>query len=579
MSQTAQDLKRARDVVAILAKYGFMIEPTFLARFPGLGRLAPEPAIAALPRGERAKRVLEELGPTYVKLGQVLSIRPDLLPGDIVDSLCQLQKNVAPLPAEELRELIEGYLGCPIEEHFESFEFEPLAAASIAQVHRARLRVEDRIEDVVVKVQRPGIREKMESDLSILYWIARLAEGSIVEARLYQPVAIVREFEAALLQELDFQQEARNIVEVEKNFSTPAREGLLQVPRVYQHVSSQKLLVMSFVEGRRITEVAGDSTLDPKAVLDRALEIIFGMVFEDGFFHGDPHPGNVLVTDEGQVGMLDFGLMGRLAREDQDTLIELALAVVSQNAQQITRVVTKMGAVPVDFDRPAFESRVAKLLDQYLGYELAKIDATNLIRDCLDMIIEHHVQLPPNFAVLARAAATIEGIARILYPDLNILLIATPFAARLVKQRLDPTRMSSDLLGLALSAQQFLAEAPMQANRLLSDLDAGRVRIDVKGKVFHDLVAMERIHSLRMVLVISSAALVVAGAITVAPFELTLASVGFPDDWRLPLVPVLALLGIAANTAFLALTYLFPRGPRKIAVKKLLFWAFDQRRR
>ncbi len=576
MSETVRDLKRARDVVSIMGKYGFLIEPSFLSKFPGLSLLTPEPSIAGLPRGERAKRVLEELGPTYVKLGQVLSIRPDLLPHDIVDSLAQLQKDVAPLPAEELRELIEGYLGCKLEAHFESFDLEPLAAASIAQVHRARLRVDDGVHDVVVKVQRPGIREKMESDLSILYWLARLAEGSIVEARLYQPVAIVREFEAALLQELDFQQEARSLKEVARNFAS--RPGLLEVPRVYEHVSSQKLLVMGFVEGIRITDVVGDDRHDTEEILDRAIEVVFDMVFEDGFFHGDPHPGNVLVTPDGRIGMLDFGLMGRLSRDEQDTLIELALAVVARNAPQLTRIVMKMGDVPPGFDRTAFEARVVQLMDRYLGLELQQIDSTNLIRECMELIIDHRIRLPANFAVLGRAAGTIEGIARILSPNLDILRVASPYAARLLRRRLDPSRMSADLLGMTLSMQQLLRDAPMQASRLLDDVSAGRVQLDVKGRVFQDLLAMQRVHSLRMVSVAAASATLVAGAITVAPFKYTLASLGFPESWRLPLVPLLSLLVVLAIAGFIGLTYLFPRGPQKLAIRRLLFWRMDKRR-
>lgn len=576
MTQAIEDLKRARDVVGIMAKYGFLIEPEFLAKFPGLSRLKPDETISALSRGERAKRVLEELGPTYVKLGQVLSIRPDLLPPDMVESLGKLQKDVAPLPAAELTELVEGYLGCPIDELFESFEVEPLAAASIAQVHRARLRTGDDAVDVVVKIQRPGIREKMESDLSILYWLARLAEGSIVEARLYQPVAIVREFEAALLQELDFQQEGRALVEVAKNFAD--RPDLLEVPKVYEHVSSQKLLVMGYLEGVRITDIVGDDAYDPKAILDRAIEVIFAMVFEDGFFHGDPHPGNVLVTSEGRIGMLDFGLMGRLSRDEQDTLIQLGLAVFSRNAAQITRIVMKMGDVPAGFDRPKFESRVTELLDEYLVLELAKIDSANLIRDCMEMIIDHRIRLPANFAVLGRAAATIEGIARIIYPDLNIMAIAAPYAARLVRRRLDPTRMSTDLLGLSLTVQQFLTEAPDQATRLLDDLGAGRLQFDVKGRVFEDLVAMERVHSFRMVVTICAATAVLAGAITLAPFEVTLVSLGWADEWAIPVGPLLATLAALGFGFLLALSFLFPRGPQKIALRRLLFFAFDRGR-
>jgi len=569
MPSAMQDLKRARAIVEVGAKYGFLIDPAFSAKVPGLGLLTPSKEISALSRGERAKRVLEELGPTFVKLGQVLSIRPDLVPGDIVDSLKQLQKNVAPMPADELREVIEGYLGAPIEQHFASLDMEPIAAASIAQVHRAKLKVGDEVHDVVVKVQRPAIREKMESDLSLLYWLARMLEGSIAEAALYQPVAIVREFESALLQELDFLNEARNIHEVTRNFE--ARPGLLVLPKVYDHVTSTKLLVMSFVEGIRITDIAGNPAYDSEQLLHRALEVIFEMVFGDGFFHGDPHPGNVLVTADSHIAMLDFGLMGRLTKEEQDTLVQMALAVFARNPTQLTRVVMKMGQVPPNFNRLAFEADVRKLMDKYLGIELAQLNSQNLIRECMEMIVDHHVRLPAEYAILGRAAATIEGIGRIIYPEFNIIKIAAPFVAKLVSRRLDPMRLGTETMGLALSVQQLLADAPQQASRLLDDLEAGRLQLGIRGSSLDEMLVVQRTHSLRVVLAAAVASLVLAAAITLAPFQYTLSSLGW-SHYSMPLVPLICLVLMSGLLGLLWLTFLLPRGLRKISLREFTFW-------
>lgn len=569
MPTALQDLKRARAILEVGRKYGFMLDPAFTAKVPGLGLLTPSKEISALSRGERARRVLEELGPTFVKLGQVLSIRPDLVPSDVVDELKKLQKEVAPMPAEELREVIEGYLGAPIEQHFESLDMDPIAAASIAQVHKGRLKVDGEVHEVVIKVQRPQIREKMESDLSILYWLARAAEGSIAEASLYQPVAIVQEFESALLQELDFLNEARNIKEVTRNFES--RPGLLVLPRVYDHVTSQKLLVMSFVHGMRITDVAGNPDYDSEELLQRALAVIFEMVFTDGFFHGDPHPGNVLVTADSHIAMLDFGLMGRLTKEEQETLIQLALAVFAKNPTQLTRVVMKMGQVPRDFNRLKFEAGVRRLMDKYLGIELAQLNSQNLVRECMEMIVEHHVRLPAEYAILGRAAATIEGIGRIIYPEFNIIKVAAPFVTRLVQQRMDPARLGTEAMGLALSLQQLLTDAPQQTSRLLDDLEAGRVQLGIRGKSLEDLVTAQRVHSARMVLTGAAAALTLAAAITLAPFQYTLRSVGWGQrDW--PVLPVIAAFLLGGVLTLLWLTFVFPRGLRKISLSRLVFW-------
>lgn len=569
MPSALQDFKRARTILEVGRKYGFMLDPEFTTKVPGLGLLTPSKEISALSRGERARKVLEELGPTFVKLGQVLSIRPDLVPGDIVDELKKLQKEVAPMPADELRETIESYLGAPIEQHFESLDLTPIAAASIAQVHRGKLKIDGEVHDVVIKVQRPGIREKMESDLSLLYWLARLAEGSIKEASLYQPVAIVREFESALLQELDFLNEARNIHEVTRNFES--RPGLLVLPTVHDHVTSTRLLVMSFVEGMRITDVAGNPAFDSEELLQRALEVIFEMVFGDGFFHGDPHPGNVLVTADSRIAMLDFGLMGRLTKEEQDTLVQLALAVFARNPTQLTRVVMKMGEVPRDFNRLAFEAGVRRLMDKYLGIELAQLNSQNLVRECMEMIVEHHVRLPAEYAILGRAAATIEGIGRIIYPEFNVIKVAAPFVTKLVQRRMDPTKLGTEAMGLALSLQQLLADAPQQASRLLDDFEAGRVQIGVRAQSLDELIVQQRVHSLRMVLAAAIASLVLAAAITLAPFQYTLESVGWSSS-KWPVIPLLCFLLLGSLLTMLWMTFLLPRGLQKISLAKLMFW-------
>ncbi|MBI2376112.1 MAG: AarF/ABC1/UbiB kinase family protein [Deltaproteobacteria bacterium] len=571
MASAIQDLKRAREILEVVAKNGFLVDPALGARVPGLGilNLKPDLEVAGRSRGDRARRALEALGPTFVKLGQVLSTRPDILPGDLIESLGQLQKSVAPLPPEDLEALIEGYLGSPIEDHFEELDLRPLAAASIAQVHRGRLKVDGRVVDVVMKVQRPGIREKMESDLSILHALARLFEGSIVEGTLYQPMAIVSEFEAVLLQELDFLNEARNLAEVAKNFA--GRPGLLELPQVYSEVTTTKLLVMSFVPGIRITEIVGRAEYDGGALLKKALSVIFEMVFEDGFFHGDPHPGNVLVTPDGRIGMLDFGLMGRLTREQRKILVELLLCVIGKNAAQLTRVVMKMGKVPPAFDRLAFEAGVSRIMERYLGVELANISSRNLIRECMDLMIAHGVRLPTEYAVLGRAAATLEGIGRIIYPEFNVLELGTPFVSRLVANRFDPAELGPSAVSLMSNFQELITSGPIQATRALEDLEAGRIQLGIKGPVLDEVLAMQRIHSLRMVVIASASALLLTGAITIAPFQYTLSGLGL-GPWPIPVVPLLCFLLMLMLLWFLLLTYVFPKGPRKVSLRTLRFF-------
>ncbi|MGC4116793.1 MAG: AarF/UbiB family protein [Myxococcales bacterium] len=295
------------------------------------------------------------------------------------------------------------------------------------------------------------------------------------------------------------------------------------------------------------------------------------MVFTDGFFHGDPHPGNVLVTADSRIAMLDFGLMGRLTKEEQDTLVDLVLAVFARNPTQLTRVVLKMGQVPPDFNRLAFEADVRKLMDKYLGIELAQLDTQNLMRDCMAMVVDHHVRLPAEYAILGRAAATIEGFARTLYPELNIIKTAAPFVAKLVSRRLDPLRLGTETMGLTLSVKQLLADAPQQASRLLDDLEAGRLQLGIRGPRLDELLVMQRTHSLRVVLAAAVASLVIAAAVALAPFQYTLSSLGWSSS-TMPLVPLICLVLVSGALVLLCLTFLFPRGLRKISLRRVTFW-------
>lgn len=457
---------------------------------------------------------------------------------------------------------VENYLGASVNEVFVEFEKQPLASASIAQVHRAKLATDGGTVDVVCKIQRPGIEKTMTSDLNIIYYIARILEGSIEEVGLYSPVDIVCEFETALMQELDFLNEARNLQRVADNFRT--RPDLLQAPAVYRNISNKRLLVMSYVEGVRITDVADNSDYDAEALLRKVLDIIFKMVFEDGFFHADPHPGNILVTTDGRVGMIDFGQMGVLTPSQQENLVMLIMAIGLKNPASLANLILKVGRVGPDVDRQAFEDELSKLMDKYIGLELSEISTERFIRESLDIAARHRVRLPANYAILARAASTVEGMGRIVYPDLNIVEAGQPYLKKMALKRFDIDNLGPEMIGLLFGFSQFVTDVPSQLGRLLNDLGEGRFKIAIKGAELENFVAAQKTHNLRLVIIIVVAALLLTAAITIAPFQYA---------WRgVPLVPLAALLLIGALLAALGLTYLLPRGLQKVSLRKLLFW-------
>jgi ubiquinone biosynthesis protein len=564
MANPLDDLKRFHEIKNVVINHGFgyLFDNTSLGKIPGLKFLVHADADKGLPAEVRARKILEELGPTFVKLGQLLSTRPDIMPEEYIEEFKKLQNDVPPLPADEILTTIERYLGLPVGEVFEQFEKEPLASASIAQVHRAKLSIEGSMVDVVCKIQRPGIEKTMASDLNIIYYIARILEGSIEEVGLYSPVDIVCEFETALMQELDFLNEARNLQRVVDNF----RElpDLLQAPVVYRKYSNKRLLIMSFVEGIRITDVVGNSEYDAEVLLRKVLDIVFKMVFEDGFFHADPHPGNILVTVDGRVGMIDFGQMGNLTPAQQENLVMLIMAVGLKNPNSLSNLILKVGRVGPGVDRQGFEAELSRLMDSYVGLELSEISSEKFIRESLDVAARYQVKLPANYALLARAASTVEGIGRIVYPDLNIVSVAQPYLKKMVFKRFSFDNLGPEMIGLFFGFSQFVTEVPTQIGQLLSDLSEGRFKIAIKGEELEEFVSSQRTHNLRLVIIIASAALLLTAAITIAPFKYIYEGI--------PVVPAASMLLIGTLLGGLGLTYLLPRGLQKISLRKLLFW-------
>ena len=340
-----------------------------------------------------------ELGPTFIKLGQVLSTRADLVPREILTELAVLQDSVPPMTVEDVRAEIERGLGKPVAEAFAELDATPLASASIAQVHRA---VTKDGQAVVVKVQRPGLRNHIETDLDLLYYLARLLEAVIEEVGLYSPTGIVEEFDRAIHEELDFLCEARNLhLFAEKN------EGRtnLAMPKVYDELSSRTVLTMQYLKGVKITEVADPA--QRKALAQTVVEVSFQQLFEDGLFHGDPHPGNLLVLDDGRIGLLDFGVVGKLSGQMKQTLVVLTLAIALRDSDSVARLLYRVGIPDVRTDLAAFRKDIEGVLARYLGKSLDQVDAASLLGDLFDLAVRYRIRVPKEYALLSRASISV----------------------------------------------------------------------------------------------------------------------------------------------------------------------------
>jgi ubiquinone biosynthesis protein len=469
---TVRDLGRLREIAGVLARHGFgeLLQRSGLGSLvPGKRQQVPEPNLAV-----RVRLVIEELGPSFIKLGQLLSTRADLLPSDVVTELKHLQDNVPPLPFSEMQPAIEAELGAPIGTLFASFEEEPLASASIGQVYRAELNGENGPESVVVKVQRPNVARTIDRDIQLLYVLARALERSIPEARAYMPVGLVEEFDRAIRAELDFAQEADNAQRFAENF---AALDTVRFPRVYRELSSRKAITLEFLDGLGVFAAVAQGR-SAEHIAKNAVQVLVKMVFEHGFFHADPHPGNILILgseDAPVLGLIDLGLVGRLSPRLRDRLIDLLIAASSRDSRVIADALYAIGRPTKKVDRAAFEGDVSRLADKYLGRKLEEVAFADLIRDLSSAALKYGIETPTELLMVGKAMMTVEGIARQIYPELDIVAELRPHFAEIVGYRYSPERLASDLVRVIARFANAASEFPARADDILEDLRHGRI--------------------------------------------------------------------------------------------------------
>jgi len=525
-----QDLNRVRQITVIAARHGFgeLAERAGLWRM--LGRkekveVAPEVQRASTAR--RFRMLLSDLGPTFIKLGQILSTRADLLPAEYVDELSLLQDNVEPIPLEQVHAQIRDSLGKEVQELFAQIDPVPLAAASIAQVHRAVTLEGD---EVVVKVQRPGISARIDSDLGVLRSLARLLEAVVEETGIYTPTGIVDEFDRAIHEELDFVNEATNI----RAFLENHRERpYMKIPRVYSELSSRTVLTLEFIRGVKINQ-AQLADEDRKTIAGHVLEASFRQLFDDGLFHGDPHPGNILLLEGNRLALLDFGVVGRLTRPMQETLVMLCLAVALKDSDSVARILYRVGVPDARANLVGFRNDIESILGQHLPTTLGQVDTRSLLRDLLDLAVKYRIRIPKEYALLSRASVSTEGMLRTLYPEMNIIEVVLPYAKELLAGRYDPSQLQGGLMRTLLRLQSMAADLPTQLSQILLDMESGKFTVTVRADQFEKLN-----ENLRSAAVIAFLGLCACGFIVGAFIAFS------SKQWMYGGWPVLGLVGIA----------------------------------
>ncbi|MFH1809520.1 MAG: AarF/UbiB family protein [Pseudomonadota bacterium] len=501
-----RDLARLNTIAMALARHGFGHHLARLRQFRGLSRNTElDPALVEADAAVRFAKMLEELGPTFVKLGQILSTRPDLLPPSFIAELCHLQDKVPPLAFDEIRNAIADGLPGSVEAHFSFISEQPLASASIAQVHAAKLLDGT---PVVVKVQRPGIGAQMATDSDLIRKMARVFEMLFEEVGSYGPVAVVEEWQKGLALELDFDNEARAVhafYEVNKG-----REGV-RIPMLYAEHSSRTVLTLERLAGRRLADIVLPA--ERCTVATALIDCAFRQVFEDGLFHADPHPGNFLILDSGAIGILDFGLVGHITKDSQDSLIALALAIALGDADTVARLVYRIGNPEERIPLGAFRSEMRLLLDRYVGLRLEQVRTRVLARELLDLMARYKLRVPREFALLAKATVTLEGVTRELNPDLDVKSTLLPYTEQLLMERFDPRQMQGGGLKLMLQLAGFLQDLPLQLSQALLDMETGKTTIRVEGRGMESLASSVRSLGIAVLAAAVAAASIIGGVI------------------------------------------------------------------
>lgn len=512
MNRRYQHLRRYRQILEAFLRHGFgylVQQLDLLHLLPWRRRLFRIEQEDESPLGRRLRLVLEELGPTFIKLGQMLSTRIDLFPAEVITELRKLQDEVPGIPFDTVRVQIERELDCPLEEAFDSIDESPIAAASIGQVHRAVLSGQE----VVVKVMRPGIRKVVETDLSIIYGLARIARDRY-KSELFDPVELVEEFARHMRRELDYTGEARNALRFAENLAN--EEGIL-IPKIFWSHTTSQVLTMEYVHGTKVSQIAvlKAKGIDLNQVARRGATSFMKQVMVYGFFHGDPHPGNILIKDDGTIAFIDFGSVGRIDKISMGHLVDLFVNITKQDIPGIIRSLRAIAPFGGKVDLAELERDIDDVLFRYYGKMLGELKISDVMEDLLHLTRKHNIRLPSDFALLIKAMVLIEGSGRALDHTFNIFEIAEPFARELLKRRYRPDAVVKQLLHSGGDYGQMLLELPSKVDTALDLINQDRLQINFQHQGLERLIIRLDIASNRLSFALIVAALVIGSSLIV----------------------------------------------------------------
>jgi ubiquinone biosynthesis protein len=551
ITRTYRHLGRYQEILSVLFRHGFgdLLHNLKLGPYIdfGLNLMHRENHFEDLSRPERLRQAFESLGPTFIKLGQLLGTRPDLIPEEYALELSKLHNQASKISFEKVEKQLRDELKTNPHEVFAEIDRTALAAASMAQVHRAKLKDG---QNVVLKVQRPHVKQRISIDLEILHYIAKLLEEHLPESRVVQPVKLLEQIRQNLSRELDFEYEIKNLELFSSAFEN---EPKLIIPKVFREYSSSQLLVMTYVEGEQLDRVCGQKgeLYNRTQLAKQGAKFFMEQVFHHGFYHADPHPGNMLFQAPNRICLLDFGQVGRIRRRDRERLADLASAAVQKNEHKVVKILLDLTYHVEKLDRERLETEIREILDHIMGQPLKNISAGLVMRDLINLLKRHHMGIKSPYMILLRTMVSIEYAGRKLDPEFNLGEHMKPFLKRLSMERFHPSRIMEQVMNLSEDSLDLLQDLPRSLQNVLEKLNHQELSVDFHHKGLQPLnKTLVRVAN-RLTFAIILSSLIIGSSLIV--------HAGLPPTWHG--VPIVGLGGfcLAGVIAFFLLITILRR--------------------
>ena len=518
ISKRYHHLRRYQQILGIILKYGFdnIIDAMNIDRYIESGLqlipfVTPHEKVEKYTRSQRIRMAVEELGPTFIKMGQVLSSRPDLIPVNLLNELALLQNHVPAFEFDLVQSIIESEFGKPHDQIFHTIEKTPFASASIGQVHRATL---DTGQQVAVKIQRPGIRKIIETDLEIILHLASIMEKNIEEVALFKPVRIVEEFAKTLEKELSYTIEAANMEQMAVQFQT---DDTIHIPKVYTAESSPRVLTMEYIMGIKADDIDAivAAGLDRKKLTRRGADFIMRQVFEYGFFHADPHPGNIFILDNNRICPVDFGMTGFVDKTTREAFVDLIHSIATNDLRQTARLICEIAEYDSQPDLARLEKDLSLFVAVHLSKALKDINTKDMVNQFLELCATHKLRIPPDFFLMIKAFISIEGLVKKLDPDFDMISHATPYVTAAKLRQFEPSRIAQEMMGLARESYKLIQNFPMDAIEIIRLTKSGKLSFNINIQGLDKMLNTQDQTSNRISFSIIIAALILGSAMVI----------------------------------------------------------------